>query len=277
MESEYIPSGWRLEQLHLFLCLTHLTSTTVLAVLLGTTNASSWPIFETVASRDGTTTTHYHSSIKAAWFLVAAGLISATHHGLVRLYKLSERSARVLRWADYTFSSAFMLVVIAVLSGIGNPWLLLNIAVIQAMLMVASGVGEAVIEEQKKAASAYGYMFVFLASCIHVFSCWGAIFSALYFQNVPVFVYVIVIGLFILFMFFGVVYLYVVRYPDSIRRADWFYALLSLTAKLQLQWTLYGGTAANTNQTLAVSLITGFILVLSCTAALFILRHVSAE
>lgn len=277
MDSDYIRPGWRLEQFHLLLCLIHVASSGVLAVLLGTSNASTWPIFETIVSREGITTTHRHPSIKAAWFLVAAGFISATHHGLVRLYKLSDRSARVLRWADYMISSAFMLIVIALLSGVGNPWLLLNTGVIQAMLMIASGVGEAIIEEQKETASRQGYVFVFLASCIHGVCCWGAVFSALYYQNVPVFVYVIVIGLFFLFMLFGVVYVYVIRYPNNINKADWFYALLSLTAKLQLQWTLYGGTATNTNQTLAVSLITGFIVVSSCTAAVFILKHVSSE
>lgn len=276
MDSEYIPSGWRLEQFHLVLSLLHLTSSSILAILLVTVGASSWPVFETIASRDGTTT-HHHPSIQAGWLLVVAGFMSATHHGFVRLYKLSDRSARVLRWIDYACSSGLMLVVISVLSGVGNPWLLFDIVVVQAMLMLASGVGEMIIEHQTKADRVYGYLFVFVATLIHVFGCWGATFSALYYQNVPAFVHVIVVTLFLFFMSFGVVYLYVIYRPESIQKADWFYALLSLSVKLDLQWSLYGGTARNTDQTLVVSILTSFIVIGSMIAAVFIHKHLSTR
>jgi hypothetical protein len=186
--------------------------------------------------------------------------VSSAHHFAVWIRHLEGQDARTARWADYAVSSSLMIVVIASLSGVFDLWLLVIMASTQAILMVASGYFELLRSRVATAAMAFVYLLFI----------WAPIFTTFFQQAPPAFVYVIIFAIFAWFASFGVVYALVVEGIVELDGASKWYDLLSISAKIQLQWTMFGGI--NAGGELFVSVFTGIVIILSTVAAFFVRR-----
>lgn len=253
-----------MDDIHRVLSAIHLTSSSLLAILLITLGTTSYPIYESITTREGVLITYTHPRLEAAWLLVMAGTVSGINHLVAYTGKMSPMT---LRWIDYSVSSGLMLVVIAVLSGIGDLWVLVNIFVLQWILMIVCGIGEA-----KNSRGSTARLLILVLSVAHIIGCWACVFSAISKQEPPLFVWVIVILLFVLYMSFGVVYALAEESIVSNNTREALYALLSVTAKLELQWTLYSGTESGNTWALVVA---SLFIVMSIVGGVWIKRVVT--
>ena len=127
-----------------------------------------------------------------------------------------------------------MIVAMALLCGVEDPWLLTAMGSLQSLLMVISGLCEPTCPWQ---------IFV-VNTVVYAVVVWGPMFDYLSNANPPAFVWVIVMGLYCVFATFGVVYglhnvFGVITNPEPA------YISLGITSKLTLQWTIYGGVVQN--------------------------------
>jgi hypothetical protein len=183
-------------------------------------------------------------SFMPAWLLVGAGLVSGVSH--LFLVNMSEYDLNMIyhsgvnpvRWVDYAVSSSMMLVVIGSLSGVTNEWIMVQTCALQATLMLVS----CLVEKHNDDPSIVVYYA--LACALHVVGVWAPIFDALSYNNPPYFVYGIMIGIVAAYALFGVIFALVWFAHWSAEWGETAYAAASVTAKVLLQWTLYGGVVA---------------------------------
>jgi hypothetical protein len=245
--------------LQLVLAVTHLVSSAlVLGITLGYGVDRRPGVY--ISSRGDTLTEIQVGTVPNVWLLSAAGFVSSLHHFVVRFRHLEGQDARTARWADYAVSSSLMIVVIASLSGVFDLFLLVIMGSTQAMLMVASGYFE--VFRSRVATASMSFVYLLFV--------WMPIFTAFFQQAPPAFVYVIIFAIFAWFASFGVVYALVVEGIVELEGANKWYDLLSISAKVQLQWSLYGGI--NAGGELFVSVFTGIVIILSTVAAFFVRR-----
>jgi len=164
--------------------------------------------------------------------LLALLVLCSTVSGTMHIFNSFDASIgnNPYRWADYAISSPMMVVVIALISGVVDVWTLWGMAAMQSFLMIVSGILEGTNSM---------YMTVVMA-LYYTVTVWGPVFHAIAQQDVPSFVAAIIATLFLLFASFGVVYV-VATYTQDKKKIEIAYAVLSVAAKLSLQWLVYGG------------------------------------
>lgn len=150
------------------------------------------------------------------------------------------------RWYEYALSSSLMIVLIAMLSGIYNVWLLVALFGINAMMNLFGLLMELHNQTTKKID-----WTSFIFGCVAGIIPWIVI--AVYFftavsdasGNVPTFVYYILGTLFITFNIFPInmilQYKKVGKWEDYLF-GEKMYIVLSLVAKSLLAWQVWGGT-----------------------------------
>lgn len=197
-------------------------------------------------------------------FVVLPGFLSACWHWLwVALPE--DRGERVLatgvnlyRWYDYAMSSSLMIGAIALLSGVAELWSLIGVVAAQWFLMVLSGVVEAL---RNDVSTRFQIDATILMAVYYAVMVWGPVFAAFDANDVPDFVTAIVATLFVLFALFGVVFfLAAVRWFEP-EKIEALYATLSVTAKLVLQWLVFGGLSARTQGSSSVGTTIPLVLV----------------
>lgn len=243
----------------------HCTSSFVFLVLLSIN--SPWNALigsaHSLRTENGTVLVVTESkSFMPAWMLWGAGMISASMHwyqwkcvSIGDMMQILHTGVNVYRWIDYGLSSPLMLAVVQTLCGITNEWLVVTSMMFQSTLMLAC-----LFMEQCK--NDITYKFVYCCA-VYLIGIWGPVFSVLSDTSPPDFVYVIVFGIFEVFSCFAVVF-FIVNF--GYKTPEWgeiVYASASITSKLLLQWTLYGGviSASSGNSSVVVGIITGCILI----------------
>jgi len=163
-----------------------------------------------------------------------------------------------LRWIEYCVTSSLMIVVIGNLSGISNIFTIVYIVVLNLALMYIGGnyfeqdnVGyQYPLTRKGKKIRAVRWKF-FVWGCLFYAAQWSAIFSyfitaALSSNEIPTYVYVVVIGMFGLFTLFAINpllhYLSVFRWISDFTNYELVYIALSFISKFALDWTLIIGT-----------------------------------
>lgn len=214
--------------------------------LLGlSTDGSEQPLrfFVTNFTDSHETNTLSVGTFRPELLLVVAGLISGTQHGLCYLYAWRGQQ---IKWLDYSISSALMIVVLGNLCGMSDPFLLGTVALLQSYLMGVSYVMEMV--------EPFPTVPFFATVGVYVLGVWTPIFGYFYSDSsVPAFVTIIIVSLFLVYSSFGVLF--------WLQARDVAYLSASLTAKVLLQWVLYGGTRSRSEDaSLVVSLLTGLIV-----------------
>lgn len=218
---------------------------------------STSPVFHTYYSTDG-----YHAvrqgSIHILPFVVLPGIVSAIGHWVLGFTDndIPRTGVNRIRWIDYSVSSPLMIIGISLLCGVANTWILVSIAFMQSFLMLSS----LYIENDGNSVLPVLIMALYYGVVV-----WGPVFQALDNNNPPAFVDAIVTTMFLLFGSFGVVYLLarIGFYPPP--KTEVLYAVLSVVAKLMLQWLVYGGIAGKADgNTTPIAIVIPSVLFLGC-------------
>jgi hypothetical protein len=192
--------------------------------------------------------------------LVLCSVVSGSAHFLLALQADDVIEATLgtgvnpYRWGDYAISSPMMVVVIALVSGVVDVWSLWGMAAMQSLLMVVSGYTE----------GSSTLALTSLMAAYYAVTVWGPIFHAVAAQpNIPEFVGFIIATLFLLFASFGVVYVVAMRTARKMH-TELAYCVLSVAAKLSLQWLVYGGADSldgeSEGQTIGIVLCAVFVV-----------------
>jgi hypothetical protein len=191
-------------------------------------------------------------SVNFAWAIAAFFALSALAHFTVAGPRWNSYKAELLkgrnpyRWLEYSLSASIMIVLIAMLVGIGD------IAALVALIGVnASMIGFGWMQERYEAPGAG--LGPFWIGCIAGVIPWIAIAIYLYApganQHAPGFVYAIFFSIFVFFDCFAVNQL--LQYKRVGRWRDYLYGervyiALSLVAKSLLAWQIFASTLAST-------------------------------
>jgi len=150
-----------------------------------------------------------------------------------------------LRWFEYALSSTFMIIPIAAFFGVYNVIILFLIFITNSTMNLMGWQMELLNKYTKTTDWS-----PFIIGCILGSAGWIVIFSSFLsgtdkaYSEIPSFVYVVLIGYFVLFNCFPVLmflqYKKVGRFKDY-RRVEVGYQVLSLVAKSLLGWTVFGG------------------------------------
>jgi hypothetical protein len=161
------------------------------------------------------------------------------------------RGMNPLRWVEYAFSSTVMIVAIAYVSFIQEFTALVAIAGVNAAMNLFGWSMEAANEGRLGRGERVDWKH-FIFGCIAGVVPWIAIFSVIWAYNVqegvqqiPAFVYVIIVSLFVAFNIFAITM--VLQYKQVGRWKDYLagektYMILSLVAKSLLAWQVWSGT-----------------------------------
>lgn len=171
------------------------------------------------------------------WVDLPFPLITAIFHGIIAfatsvqadyLRNVFQLGINPLRWIEYSITASLMTWVILQLSGVTNVFLLIMTGVIANIALQAMG---HLADRRIRLATPLGWL---------IFAGQWTVILAYFIQNAagaPWFVYVIVIGLFIMFSAFGMVQL-CIRNPY---KQEIGFLSLSFIAKVFLTWTLLIG------------------------------------
>lgn len=180
-------------------------------------------------------------------------LLSALAHFVISLPEVYEWYLRKLkkeinyvRWYEYALSSSIMIVVIAMLSGVYDLWLLVSIFSLNAIMNLFGLMMEKHNQTTKKT-DWTAYLFGVYAGLVP----WIVIAAHFYAaisdvsENIPIFVYYILGSLFLFFNSFAInmflQYKKVGPWKDYMF-GEKVYIFLSLAAKTALAWQVWGGT-----------------------------------
>ena len=250
--------------LHITCACLHFTSALVI-LIVGYGKVKTSRLVTVVAVRNQTALHIEHpDDISLLTLLVLCSVVSATMHVLNALEPLLA-GVNPFRWVDYAISSPMMVVVIAVVSGVIDVWTLWGMAAMQSFLMVVSGY----IEGDSNRLS-----LALLMAVYYTITVWGPVFHAIAQQNIPLFVAWIIATLFLLFASFGVVYIIAI-FTSNKKKIEVAYAVLSVAAKLSLQWLVYGGADSldgESNGTV-IGVILTVVMIISISLATFFWRH----
>jgi Heliorhodopsin len=191
------------------------------------------------------------ADISLAWGVALFLLISAVFHLLISSPRFFEQYDTGLanrrnnfRWVEYSISSSVMIVLIALLTGIGDVAALVALFGVNASMIFFGAV-------QEKYERPGGSLLPFWLGCLPGIVPWVAIgfylFSPGSAAQPPGFVYGIFISLFVFFNIFALnmwlQYRQVGRWSDYLY-GERVYVILSLVAKSALAWQVFGGTLA---------------------------------
>lgn len=151
-----------------------------------------------------------------------------------------------IRWAEYALSSSVMIVVIAMLCGVYDLWLLTSLFALNAIMNLMGLMMEAHNQTTKKTnwLSYWIGVFAGIVPWIVVIAFFaGAVQSAG--VEIPTFVYFIVATIFVTFNIFAINM--VLQYKKVGKWKDYLYGekaymILSLVAKSALAWQMFSGT-----------------------------------
>ena len=151
-----------------------------------------------------------------------------------------------VRWSEYSITASLMVWVISQLAGITNVVTLVTQVLVNVCMQATGYIMERVNERRPRSLHDYSAMAVgyvlFVAQWVLILTYFFANISA---DGAPWFVYVIVLGLFVQFLLFGLVmtlhYYGPWKWFHSNYNYEWCYILLSFTTKLFLTWTLLIG------------------------------------
>lgn len=225
------------------------------------------PVFHSYHSEDGFQVTR-EGSVHVLPFVVLPGIVSAIGHWVLGFTEsdISRTGTNRVRWIDYSISSPLMMIGISLLCGVANTWVLVSISFMQSFLMLSS----LYIENDGNSVFPVFAMALYYGVVV-----WGPAFQALDSNNPPAFVDAIVTTMFLLFGSFGVVYLLarIGFYPPP--KTEIMYAVLSVVAKLMLQWLVYGGIAGMSDgNTTPVSIVIPSVLFLGGVVGVLFWRSV---
>ncbi|MFM9125929.1 MAG: heliorhodopsin HeR [Actinomycetota bacterium] len=173
----------------------------------------------------------FHFIVASPWFFprYVAGLL---------------QQRNIFRWVEYALSSSVMIVLIAQILGVTDVTALVALFGVNTSMILFGWL-------QEKYESPGGGMLPFVFGCLAGIVPWLA-FLILILEpgsttgnEIPGFVYGILVSLFVLFNCFAVVqllqYRRVGRWARYLR-GEWAYIILSLVAKSALAWQIFGGT-----------------------------------
>lgn len=163
------------------------------------------------------------------------------------------------RWIEYAFSSSLMMALIAMLFGVYDVLTLVLIASVNACMNLFGDLMEVHNHERRRAGDKTVNWLSFWYGCFAGIVPWAVVFaylgSAPNLENVPGFVWGIIVSYFIVFQIFpvnmtlqylGVWWWNDARWPDLDRGGYYFgeriYQVLSLVAKSLLLWLVIGGS-----------------------------------
>lgn len=206
--------------------------------------------------------------VRFAWVIAAFLLLAAIDHLLMASpwlrpwYERNLRAGRnTARWVEYSISASLMVVLIGLLTGITDLYAVMGLFAANAAMILFGLVMERVNPESVRLASrteASGSSqavdwWPFTFGCLVGIVPWIAIVvafsaSASNGGEIPVFVYIIFVTLFLLFNSFALNQW--LQYRAKGKFHDYLYGervylILSLVAKSALAWQVYAGTLAN--------------------------------
>lgn len=210
------------------------------------------------------TTLHYRHTLNVMLLVVLAGITSGWMHLLsitlspvTDLLRHIQSGKNYFRWIDYSVSASFMIIVIAVLCGIYNSYILLLMFFIQMSLLIYTiliedDLAETYIKRKdgKRTRALWSLGFTAL---IYIICIWVPIlvsfYRTVYYSPIetPYWVGIIVWVIFGIFCGFPVImYKYLIWNKNGDVTTNMFlqelaYICLSFTAKLSLMWMLYSG------------------------------------
>ncbi len=182
------------------------------------------------------------AAIHPLWLSACAPIASAIGHVLVNRARDPVAAAVTIRYIDYAISSPMMIVVIAVLVGLWDFLAIVLLACAQGALCIIGGAA-------KKSPPATARSLFAASGALHIVV-WACI-ALLTYTGTPTkytWVYGIIAVLFGLFSAFALVDCLHMCGAINAHKADIGFLILSATAKLYLQWTLYTGVVAMDNQ-----------------------------
>jgi hypothetical protein len=181
-------------------------------------------------------------------FLAAADHLLMAAPGVHRWYEGELREQRnTARWAEYSVSASWMIVLIAMLTGITNVYALVGLFGVNAAMILFG-----LLMERTNPPGDRVDWWPFIFGCVAGIVPWIAITIAIVgaeveFGGVPTFVFAIFVSLFLFFNSFAVNQWLQYRRIGRWRSYLWgegAYLVLSLGAKSALAWQVFGGTLA---------------------------------
>ncbi len=177
-------------------------------------------------------------SAAAHFVIVAPGVFGVYRSGL-------ERQRNYFRWVEYAFSSSLMIVLIAMLTGIGDIAALVAVAGVNAAMILFGWVMERYEEPGRAHWLAYWFGVItgavpWVVIGIYLWSPGSA-------AEPPAFVYAIFVSLFVFFNSFALNMVLQYRQVGPWRSylfGEAAYVLLSLVAKSALAWQVFAGALA---------------------------------
>jgi hypothetical protein len=178
--------------------------------------------------------------------------LSALFHALVASPWFFDRYANglraqrnVFRWVEYSLSSSVMIVLIALILGVSDVTAVIALFGVNASMILFGWL------QERYETPGSGGLLPFVFGCIAGIVPWLAFLVLILAPNnptdneVPGFVYGILVSLFVLFNCFAVVqllqYRRIGRWRDYLY-GEWTYVILSLVAKSALAWQIFSGT-----------------------------------
>lgn len=199
------------------------------------------------------------TSSTAGMLAAFAGIVSSALHtvattgitGRTNIYRYIPKqkipfNIDFYRWIDYSISSTLMVAAIGSLVNL-DTGMTIFVSIINSAMMVYSG-----YKEGNSSARSFGCTCIIYTAAV-----WLPIFLVLY--NPPEFVYAIISGVYIAHVFFAVVYaLHGVYETISTAAAEALYIVISLSAKIFIQWTIIGGAERSNSTVVYIILATIF-------------------
>lgn len=196
------------------------------------------------------------------WFIVIFVLLAALDHGIIwylTIYHqkmvekfLFERKNNPIRWIEYSISASLMLITICILCGVSDIFLWVLLGSSNCIGMLMGQILEMLSSPRYKNIMEKSLVrYVFSLASAMVFVPW--VVPMYYFfhglattnVNVPSFVYIALLGIFVCFSSFGVnSFCYHILEKYDFHTTEYIYVILSFVAKTILAVDVYGGLAS---------------------------------
>lgn len=196
------------------------------------------------------------------WFIFIFVLLAALDHGIIwylTIYHqkmvekfLFERKNNPIRWIEYSISASLMLITICILCGVSDIFLWVLLGSSNCIGMLMGQILEMLSSPRYKNIMEKSLIkYVFSLASAMVFVPW--VVPMYYFfhglattdANVPSFVYIALLGIFVCFSSFGVnSFCYHILEKYDFHTTEYIYVILSFVAKTILAIDVYGGLAS---------------------------------
>jgi hypothetical protein len=196
------------------------------------------------------------------WFIFIFVLLAALDHGLIwyltvyhqKLVEkfLFERKNNPIRWIEYSISASLMLITICILCGVSDIFLWVLLGSSNCIGMLMGQVLEMLSSPRYKNVMEKSLVkYIFSLTSAMVFVPW--VVPMYYFfhglattnENVPSFVYIALLGIFVCFSSFGLnSFCYHILEKYDFHTTEYIYVILSFVAKTILAVDVYGGLAS---------------------------------